>query len=595
MRYAAVATAVVLALLMGRFVWDDIVSADDIPRGVTVSGVAIGNTDRATASERLQDGLRLDTPATLTFDNASETRTLTDWGLVVDIEATLDRAEDARGGGPIRFLRWTAAVIRDREVEPAWTVDPDVLATAFATNGLDLAVTDAPIALADGQFVSAGARSVPTVDLDRLGMALLDALGSDGSIEIAVPTGATRSIGGSDSLALAANVLTDRPLTLRMAGQLETTEIDIDTIRGWVDATDAETADQLRLHPERVRASLVELLPTPATDGLDGVEFVIGFDGKPYALGALDGTACCAPDTADRLLEALRNPRSEPLVIFPDEPADARGLAWAESLGITELVGEFTTNYTANQTRNINIARISELTRGTVIQPGGTFSINDEVGRRTTENGFVAAGVIANGVFSESVGGGISQYATTVFNAAFFAGLDFGEYQSHSIYISRYPYGREATVSFPAPDLQIRNTTPHGVLLWPTTDANSITVRLYSTAWVTGEQTGQTERTEGVSCTRVTTERTRTWVDGRTEVDSVTARYRPEGIRCDGSSTVPTTSTTTTTTTAAPPTTVPTSTTTTTTLPPPPTTEGTTTTTTTTATTTSTTTLPTPE
>jgi len=163
-----------------------------------------------------------------------------------------------------------------------------------------------------------------------------------------------------------------------------------------------------------------------------------------------------------------------------------------------------------------------------------------------------------NGVFNTSVGGGISQYATTLFNAAFFAGLDFGEYQSHSIYIDRYPYGREATVSFPNPDLEIINNTPYGVLVWPTTTDTSITVQLFSTKWVEAEQTGQSERRQGVSCTSVTTERTRTWIeDGRTEVDTVTARYRPEGLRCDGSPSDPADRATTTTSTVPPSTTVP--------------------------------------
>ncbi|MEZ5165201.1 MAG: VanW family protein [Acidimicrobiales bacterium] len=188
------------------------------------------------------------------------------------------------------------------------------------------------------------------------------------------------------------------------------------------------------------------------------------------------------------------------------------------------------------------MARIAELTRKRGHRAGDHLLGQRLRGRRTTDNGFVAAGVISNGVFSESVGGGISQYATTLFNAAFFAGLEFGEYQSHSIYIDRYPYGREATVSFPHPDLQIRNPSPYGVLIWPTTTDDSITVRLYSTRWAVGDQTGQKQRTEGTSCTRVTTERTRTFVgDGHTEVDTVTARYRPEGVACDGSSTRPTT------------------------------------------------------
>jgi vancomycin resistance protein YoaR len=190
----------------------------------------------------------------------------------------------------------------------------------------------------------------------------------------------------------------------------------------------------------------------------------------------------------------------------------------------------------------VNIKRISELTTGVIVPPGDTFSINEFVGPRTVDKGFVAAGSIQNGVFEDSVGGGISQYATTLFNAAFFAGLDFAEYQSHSIYISRYPYGREATVSFPKPDLKITNTTPYSVLVWPVATDTSITVKLFSTKYVTGEQTGQSERPQGAACTRVTTERTRTFVDGRPPVvDSVIALYRPEGVACSGNSTVPTT------------------------------------------------------
>ena len=73
-----------------------------------------------------------------------------------------------------------------------------------------------------------------------------------------------------------------------------------------------------------------------------------------------------------------------------------------------------------------------------------------------------------------------------------------------------------------------------------------------------GRTDRQSERRQGVSCTSVTTERTRTWIeDGRTEVDTVTARYRPEGLRCDGSPSDPADRATTTTSTVPPSTTVP--------------------------------------
>ncbi|MFT7476200.1 MAG: vancomycin resistance protein YoaR [Verrucomicrobiales bacterium] len=261
-------------------------------------------------------------------------------------------------------------------------------------------------------------------------------------------------------------------------------------------------------------------------------------------------TTCCDEASTRRLEQALTSDIEVVALRFRDvDPA--RGEEWAESLGITELVGTFSTRYTARQDRVINIRKIAELTKGYIIEPGGTFSLNEHVGQRTREKGFVPAGTIINGHLVDSVGGGISQFATTIFNASFFAGLEYERYQSHSIYFSRYPYGREATISWPAPELEIHNPTPHGILIWSTSTENSVTVDLYSTKWADVEQTGQREHGVGAACTRVTTERTRTYLDGTTEIDTVFATYRQEGIACDGTETQnpdeppPTTTTTT--------------------------------------------------
>ena len=191
---------------------------------------------------------------------------------------------------------------------------------------------------------------------------------------------------------------------------------------------------------------------------------------------------------------------------------------------------------------------MADTLRGTVIAPGATFSINGTVGQRTKAKGYVEAPIIGGDyVFDTDVGGGVSQFATTMFNAAFFAGLDIPEYFMHGLYISRYPYGREATLSFPGPDLKVRNSTPYGVLIWPTYTGSSITVTLYSTHYVAGEQTGQV-RAESASkpppnsppdtpsagpCVNVTTERTRTYVDGHKVVDHFSGQYAPaEGWSC---------------------------------------------------------------
>jgi vancomycin resistance protein YoaR len=78
-----------------------------------------------------------------------------------------------------------------------------------------------------------------------------------------------------------------------------------------------------------------------------------------------------------------------------------------------------------------------------------------------------------------NVGGGVSQLATTLYNAVFFGGYEDVEHRPHSIYFSRYPVGREATVVFPKPDVVFRNDTLDPVRIDTSYTSSSVTVRLY--------------------------------------------------------------------------------------------------------------------
>ncbi len=152
----------------------------------------------------------------------------------------------------------------------------------------------------------------------------------------------------------------------------------------------------------------------------------------------------------------------------------------AEKLDIQELVSEFTTYYSCCQPRVTNIQRAAQLLDGTIIRPGEAFSLNEALGKRTVEKGFVAAPQIFDGRLEDAVGGGISQVATTLYNAAFFAGVKLVAHRAHQFYISRYPMGREATVSWGGPELVFRNNWPAAILMKVTASDSAITVRLYS-------------------------------------------------------------------------------------------------------------------
>lgn len=560
MRNALLAVAAVVAAVFAGWVLDDKVLGGDIARNTSIAGVDVGRLDIDEAAELLTDGRLTNRPIELRHDTNSLTITAAELGVMVDAELAL--ADAAEQPDLIaQPIRWIGSLFGNRSFDVRYTIDVDVLGEVVAGSDsfFDLDFGLPQLELVNGRFVEADVASLPIVDADELRNLVLDAAitGGNGTAVIEIPiTGSEAVDRGADELIAEAHRLTKNGIALRVPGVITQRRVSQSALRSWL--VFGGTIDEPTISlDDQLAQSTVETLFIDYGEAGDEPTFTIDDVGRVRIVGSSPGAVCCTLDTPERILAGME--AGERIVeLRPREDPDVRGIEWAKSLGIVEVIGEFTTFYQPNQTRNINIQRIAEVTQGAVIEPGGEFSINDYVGRRTRENGFVDAGVISNGVFTTSVGGGISQYATTLFNAAFFAGLDFGDYQSHSIYISRYPYGREATVNFPNVDLEILNTTPYGVLLWPTTDETSITVTLYGTKWVEGEQTGQTERRQGVSCIRVTTERTRTYLeDGRTEIDTVFARYRPEGVRCDGSPSDPADRTTTTTSTVPPATTVP--------------------------------------
>ena len=151
-----------------------------------------------------------------------------------------------------------------------------------------------------------------------------------------------------------------------------------------------------------------------------------------------------------------------------------------QSQGLATLGSQFVTYFDPRKTARVaNIARAAKLVDGSVVRPGETFSLNQTVGPRTVNRGFDFAPVIAaDNVLRQGVGGGVCQYATTLFNAVFFAGLPVVERHAHSIYISHYPTGRDATVSWGSLDFRFRNDTSHSIVIRSWIDSDSLTVAL---------------------------------------------------------------------------------------------------------------------
>ena len=206
------------------------------------------------------------------------------------------------------------------------------------------------------------------------------------------------------------------------------------------------------------------LAVAPGVESVPHDARIVLHKGRPRIVPEVDGVALDPAALATAANSALLTPsRTAAVAAVVRRPALTTEKARA--LGVRERVSTFSTVYPplADRTNNLRIA--ARTVNGTLVLPGHTFSLNRVLGRRTPEKGYRQAPAIQGGRLVEDYGGGVSQMATTIFNNVFFAGLQDVHHKPHSLYISRYPEGREATVNFPTVDLVWRNDSPYGVLV----------------------------------------------------------------------------------------------------------------------------------
>ncbi len=539
-------------------------SRSKVARNVTLAGDSIAGLKKPALTEKIEkldEQLRA-AKVKVSAPKGGFTLTLNELGASIDVSHTVAKAMAVgRKGNPLaRAFGAMKALFSDRSAPIEVEIDEAVLRRAVTEHdpGPKELSKEPSLSRKGGVFVAVAGTKGSGIDPEDVAAALPDAVRAGIPITIRVPRGVVApqySLTDAEALARKANKLGE--LSLRVVGGDTTKTIGASMLASWIDAIATPEALLLGVNGTRAASDLNKLFPNVGKPVIE-TRFGVNAEGKPVVTPGQSGTKCCDHDAVEATFTAaIAKPpvKAIPLPLKVSEPqitADE-----AEALGIKEVVGTFTTKHPCCAPRVTNIHRISDLVRGTVIKPNTRLSINNLVGKRTTANGFVVDHVIEDGRFADAVGGGISQFATTLFNAAFFAGLSVPEYQSHSIYISRYPYGREATLSYPHPDLVISNITPHGILVWPTYSGTTLTVTLYGTKYAPGTQTNQTTQKHGV-CTQVITERTRTFPDGQKKTDKFRATYRPqEGVNCDGSGTPVTTTTPKTATTKPPATTAP--------------------------------------
>jgi vancomycin resistance protein YoaR len=529
---------IVLLVIGGAYLRDEVIDANRVSRGVTVVGVDIS---RATPQEAVaviaaHESDLLATPVVVMVDGQELTIEPSDVNLSVDEDALVADALDARRKDGFRenATEWARSWRSTESIEVPISIDDEALVEILEgyTDQIDKPPYEGSIRIVNGDIVPDYPVDGVRVDVDAALPLIREQLLQVERDPVELPLAPLHTLIDKremDRAVAEATDLVDTPVFLR---DPETGKTIVYTTAGLKTALRQEIVVN---SPAKLAVSLDdETLTNIAARTAD--QFTIPAIPASYTMvkeaeGDKLPVFAVIPSTPSVVVDIDAIPGTVKAAIEGDGTSEIPMVEGPDAEYSTEVaeaalplkqVSTFTTYHPSGQARVTNIQGLADEIDESVVQPGGIFSINDTAGKRTLEEGYVRAGAIINGEVTccdspVNIGGGTSQFATTFYNAVFFGCYEDVFHQPHSLYFSRYPYVREATLGFPAPDVKFLNDSDTAVFIDTSHTPGSITVTFY------GDNGGRT-CTSSTSGSTVT--RTMTHPDDSVTTESWTWHYK---------------------------------------------------------------------
>ncbi|HEY5517797.1 MAG TPA: VanW family protein [Coriobacteriia bacterium] len=507
-----VALAVVGALVLAVVV-DIVATQGRIHPGVRVGDVAVGSMTPAQAREALGSAFDIGSrrPVKAVLGTQEWSVTADQIGVHVDATASIDTAMAVgRTGDALAMLGQRLGALFGGASVPVLVLgDEDKAASVLDAIGAAVAIAarDASVTI-DGTSVGF-VNSAPGRRLDRqltlaaISTAFVTTTRRAPVAVAAVPV-ALADADAQQALADARELLSG-PVKVAFEGKV--TEVPQVQVAGWVAFTRVPI---ITPSVELSRAATDSVVSSQGVDPGTPVKLVAGFDparlgvsiasltkgiGRPArnaAFVAEGGTVKVTPSQVGRgpdlaglasdLARTCMDGGTRTATLRLTETQPKLTTEAARAMGVSDRISSYTTTYSsANPARTGNIHLLARAFDYKLVPPGGTFSFNGTAGARTAAKGYQEAPAIVNGKLVPQLGGGVCQVGTTFFNTVFFAGLPVVERHNHSFYISHYPKGRDATVSYGGPDMKFKNDTEGWLLIRTAYTRTSLTISLYGT------------------------------------------------------------------------------------------------------------------
>lgn len=456
-----------LAVLLGAaYVTGYFMTGDRLPRNTSMNGIAIGGLSAEEAEDKLATEFADDAAQGMTVVAGEEELPLDPVaaGLSVDYHATVQGAGVGKSWNPVHIWR---VLTGGGRIQPVTDVDLPTLESAVASMAkytVDRDPKDASVTFdEEGKVQQADGVEGRTLDQPDAVTKIQDAYLQTDRVNAVVQTSEPQ-------------VTTEAASTFvtEWAGKLVQGPVSVDTGQGTFEISEAVLASAAEIKTENGEFTgtvNVDKLYENSQSAIEELDLKSAKDasykfegGNIVVVPAVDGSEVTKESFQEVILPATTSDERDVKVELSGAKAEF-STEEAEKRKPREVIGEFTTSFPHADYRNTNLSQFASAVSGASLRPGETFSVDEHVGPRNAASGYVDGYVIEGGVLRKQSAGGISQGATTLYNAAWFAGLEDIEHQPHTMYFDRYPAGREATLYYGSIDLKFKNTTDNAVMI----------------------------------------------------------------------------------------------------------------------------------
>ena len=485
----------IVLLVVLTMVIDAVVYSNKIHAGVTIEGQKVSGLTQDAAVAKIGQYLAENQDKTITLSGGGKTWQIKPSGLgtEVDVATAVTTAMNITRQGNLMADMVTKLKLYfgDQDVKLQGSVDSAGLDTFIGqiAKTLDQPAVNAGLTIRGSTVAAVREKEGLVVDQASLKETLTEMLLSLHSTDITIPmVKDDPDIVASDNTAAMtqAKTMVSAPVTLTWGDKSWT--FTPEELASYLVFTSSSSEGSSLPKPSFSATKMTAKLQTIGTETTASpvsATFKI-VNNRVKVIPGVEGVVLDVTKTAEALTTAALKTTDRTAEVQGTKQEPEVTTAKAESMGIKDLLGEFTTRYAGVENRSYNVALTVKylLKDGKLyLKPGEEFSFKDTVGPRTAERGFRKAPGIVPGIQLEDVyGGGICQVSTTLFNAVLLSGLKVTERRNHTIYIDHYPMGRDATVTDDGPDFKFVNDTAHYIWITGKSNGRTTTLQVWGTS-----------------------------------------------------------------------------------------------------------------